>query len=204
MNTRKISVILATMVALLVVTTGVASATTGPDCSTGRNNRGFLAGKLIGKSIVQQSWNSSSQNPDDFDAFETTVRHAVHTAIHNLATDASDYVQCRAKGMAQGVCDQLGVIQDGITDACVLDGEAWGGLSAELYCSLSEAFGGLDVSGLLPNPPDGLCGQSFEESCGDTFASEANTPACHQFTVAPFVAVFAESQTNMCIYATAP
>jgi hypothetical protein len=203
MNTRKLSVILATMVALLVVTTGVASATTGPDCSTGRNNRGFLAGKLVGKSIVQQAWNASSQNPDDFDTFATVVRNTVHTAIHNLATDASDYVQCRAKGMAQAVCDQLGVIQDGIGDACLLDGQDWGDLSAELYCSLSEAFGGLDVTGLLPHVTvHNVCGQNFEEGCQDEFASAANTTTCHQFIVAPFVAVFQESQTNMCIYET--
>jgi hypothetical protein len=198
---RKLSLVLATFVALLVVTTGVASATTGPDCSTGRNNRGFLAGKMIGKNIVQQAWNAASHDPDQFDFFKTTVRNTVHTAIHSLATDASDYVQCRAKGLAQGVCDQLDVIQTSVTSVCLLDGQAWGELSADLYCALSDAFGGLDITGLLPNPPDGLCGSTFEEACADEFASFASQPACQAFTVAPFVAVFVEAQTNMCIYA---
>ena len=198
---RKISLVLATFVALLVVTTGVASATTGPDCSTGRNKRGFDAGKMIGKNVVQQAWNAASHDPDQFDFFKTTVRTTVHNAIHALATDASDYVQCRAKGLAQGVCDQLDVVQTSVSNVCLLDGQAWGELSADLYCALSDAFGGLDVTGLLPNPPDGLCGTSFEEACADEFADFASQPACHAFTVAPFLAVFAESQTNMCIYA---
>ena len=199
---RKISLVLATFVALLVVTTGVASATTGPDCSTGRNKRGFDAGKMIGKNVVQQAWNAASHDPDQFDFFKTTVRTTVHNAIHALATDASDYVQCRAKGLAQGVCDQLDVVQSSVASVCLLDGQAWGELSADLYCALSDAFGGLDVTGLLPNPPDGLCGATFEDACGDEFASYAAQPACHAFTVAPFVAVFVEAQANMCIYAT--
>jgi hypothetical protein len=198
---RKLSLVLATFVALLVVTTGVASATTGPDCSTGRNLRGYSAGVLLGKNVVSQAWNAVSHDPDQFDAFKTAVRTSVHHAIHLLATDASDYVQCRAKGMAQGVCDQLDTIQTSVSNICLLDGSAWGELSADLYCALSDAFGGLDVSGLLPNPPDGLCGTSFEDACADEFAAFASQPACHAFTVAPFVEVFAESQTNMCIYA---
>lgn len=200
MFSKKIVLTITLMAAALVAHAAPAFAS-GPDCSSGRNKRGYDAGVLVGKSIVRQAWLGIGQDPDQFDSFMDIVRGATRSAIAGLPNDASDYVKCRAKGLSQGVCDQLGSIQDDVVDACVLDGEVWGELSGDLYCALSIEFGGQDVLGLMPVAPESLCGESFEEACQDEFASFAEaSPTCEPYTEAPFVSVFADWQVGMCMY----
>jgi len=200
MFSKKILLIVTIMAAAVLAHTAPAFAT-GPNCSVGRNKRGFDAGVLIGKSIVSQAWNGIGQDVDQFDAFMDTVHDLVHTAISGLPNDSSDYVKCRAKGLGQGVCNELGDIQDDVTSICLLDGQIWGDLSGELYCEFSIAFGGQDALGLLPVTPTNLCGDNFEDGCHDTFASyAAATPECVPYSVAPYAAVFADWQSGMCAY----
>ena len=191
-----ITVFATTLAAVIVTTPSVASAT---DCTTGRNKRAYDAGVLTGKSIVNQAWNGVGQDPDAFDQFKVTVENAVNTGIATIAVSADDYVRCRAKGLAQGSVDQIGEIQGQVTSTCLLDGDMWGEFSADLYCALATAFDGLDVAGLLPNPPDGLCGTTFETSCHAAFSTFATTPVnqCVDYSVGP---AFVETQQNMCIY----
>jgi len=200
MISKKIFLTLTIMAAALLAHTAPALAT-GPDCSSGRNKRGYDAGVLIGKSIVRQAWNGVDQDPNQFDTFMDIVRDAINTAISGLPNDASDYVKCRAKGLAQGACDQLGTIQAGVATTCLLDGQVWGDLSADLYCALSIEFGGQDVLGLMPSSPLNVCGANFEAGCHSHFATGVTSSlACQPYSVDPYGLVFADWQIGMCIY----
>jgi hypothetical protein len=198
---KKIALFVAAMGLMLVASVGSAHAS-GPDCSTGAKKAQYNTGKKLAGSIVAQAWASSDQDPLGFEDFAATVRGVVTTAIEKLQSqNPSDLVLCRAKGLAQGLCDALGDIQDEVEGICLLDGEMWGELSADLYCSLSIAFGGLDVVGLLPAAPLSICGQSFEEGCQDTFADlTTGSDECFDFTAGSFIPVFEESQHNMCVF----
>jgi hypothetical protein len=200
MFSKKTVLSLVIMTATLLV--GVVPAfATPPDCSSGRNLRGYNAGVTIGRSIVRQAWNSIGQDPDRFDELVDTVHDAVWVAIGGLPSDASDYTKCRAKGLGQGVCDQLDDIQVVVVGQCVLDGEVWGDLSAVLYCGLSLALGPQEALGLIPVSPTNLCGDSFEDSCQSEFASVAAAePTCEAFIEAPNDDVYADWQVGMCAY----
>jgi hypothetical protein len=200
MFSKKIVLIVTMMAAALIAHVAPAAAS-GPNCSTGRNKLGYNAGVLAGGSIVRQAWGRADHDPDHFEDFMHTVHGIVHTAIAGLPSDASDFVKCRAKGLGQGVCDELGNIQGGIATACLLDGQTWGELSAQLYCDLSIQFFGQDVLDLLPAPPTNVCGTNFELGCHLEFAEEAGEyAACASYTVAPYTAVFASWQEGLCIY----
>jgi hypothetical protein len=201
MGSKKIVLVVTTLAAVLLGSAGTAMAT-GPNCSVGYPKKGYDVGKKIGANITQQAWNGVGQDPLAFDDFLEIVLDQVNAAIANLPTNASDYVKCRAKGLLQGVTDELGRIQDDVEDQCLVDGTAWGLVMADFYCALSNALGGLGVAGLLPNPPNGLCGDSFEPACHASFDAFAHTPAnvCLDFTKVPFKAVFAEAKANACIF----
>jgi hypothetical protein len=193
--------LLATLIAGAFIAQSSPAFASGPNCSSGRPKRGYDTGVLIGKSIVQQAWNGIGQDVDQFDDFMETVHDIVHTAIAGIPNDATDYSKCRAKGLAQGVCDKLGEIQDDVTDICLLDGAVWGDLSGELFCELSIVFGAQDALGLVPVTPTGLCGDSFEEGCHDTFSDYATSSTeCLPFTAAPNVSVYEDWKTGMCAY----
>jgi hypothetical protein len=200
MFSKKTVLSLVFMAATLIV--GVVPAfADDPNCTDSRNRRGYNAGVTIGTQIVTQAWNSIGQDPDRFDELVDVVHGAVWTAISRV-TDASPYTQCRIKGLAQAVCDTLDGIQETVVGQCVLDGQAWGELSAVLYCSLSVAFGQQVGLGLVPVAPTNLCGASFEDACQDEFASVAAEPelACGEFIAEPNDDVFADWQVGMCAY----
>jgi hypothetical protein len=201
MISKKLLLVIAIIAGAFVAQTAPAFAS-GPNCTTVlRNKRGYEAGKLIGKSIVSQAWNGIGQDVDQFDTFMDTVHDLVHTAISGLPNDASDYVKCRAKGLGQGVCDQLGAIQDDVEDICLLDGVVWGDLSGELYCELSIEFGAQDALGLIPVAPTNTCGDAFEDGCHASFTTYATSSTeCVPFTAAPNASVFADWQDGMCAY----
>jgi hypothetical protein len=204
MISKKFLLSLIVSAAALLMTASTAFATTPEpelDCSTGRNKRGYDAGVLVGGSIVRQAWNGIGQDVSRVDEFVTKVRAAVRTAIRNLPDDATDYVLCRAKGLAQGTCDELGEIQDEVGAVCFLDGQVWGDLSADLYCALSIEFEGQDVLGLLPVTPDSLCGENFVEGCQSQFEiSSLAYAGCPLYVAAPWDDVFADWQVGVCIY----
>jgi hypothetical protein len=70
---RKISLVLATAIAMVLMTAGVASATPLPpsaNCSSGRNLTSYNSGYRIGVLTVNQAYASAGvTDPDDFDAF---------------------------------------------------------------------------------------------------------------------------------------
>jgi hypothetical protein len=153
------------------------------NCSTGQNARGYAAGVTVGKSIVRTAWASSDQSPDGYEAFRQLIRRTVRNAIANLPDDASNYTKCRAKGLSQGVCDGLGIVQDGIAEACFLDGSTWGALSGDIYCALAIEFGGADLFDLLPVAPTNLCGTNFVNGCTEGFEDYAYAlEACELYT----------------------
>jgi hypothetical protein len=201
MQSKRVMAVVA-MIFGFILFVSVGEAEASPTCTTGSKLAQYKTGKKLGAMIVDQAWLTVGEDPTRFDEVADAVRAAVSTAIDNLASsNPSDLVLCRAKGMAQGVCDALDGIQDGVEEICLLDGEAWGELSSELYCSLSIAFGGLDVVGLLPAAPVGVCGETFEDTCREVFTSlSSGDDECDDFTVAPFALVFAESEHNMCIF----
>jgi hypothetical protein len=189
---KKLLLSLSLMAGVMLVAVSPALATP-LDCSTGSNARHYNTGKLIGASIARQAWESVGQEPDRFEEAADAVREAISNAILGLPNTASATVKCRAKGMSQGVCDQLGDIQDEVAGICLLDGQLWGTLSGDLYCALAIEFGAVDAFELAPIPPTNLCGENFVEGCEDNFASYA-------FTIAPNEGEFASWQGGMCSY----
>jgi hypothetical protein len=197
---KKLLLSLSLMAGVMFVAVSPALATP-PNCSTGRNATQYSTGRTIGASIARQAWLSVGQEPDRFEEAADAVREAISNAILGLPNTASDAVKCRAKGMSQGVCDQLGDIQDEVAGICLLDGQLWGTLSGDLYCALAIEFGAVDAFELAPIPPTNLCGENFVEGCEDHFASYASSlAACVPFTIAPNEVEFASWQGGMCSY----
>jgi hypothetical protein len=205
---KKLLLSLTIMAGVLFVGASPALAT-NLDCSRGQNARGYAAGFAGGKSIVRTAWASSDQSPDGYEAFRTLIRRTVRNAIANLPDDASPYTKCRAKGLAQGVCDGLGIVQDGIAEACFLDGSTWGALSGDIYCALAIEFGGAELFDLLPVPPTNLCGTNFVAGCVQGFDDYAYPLAtCDAFTDEPtadgsereFADAYVSWQGGLCSY----
>jgi hypothetical protein len=193
---KKLLLSLTLMAGVMFVAVSPALATT--PC-TGRNAGAYNLGKTLGAQIAKQAWASSSQDPDDFEEFAAFVRGTVADAIADLPNDASPYTKCRAKGLAQGVCDGLGWVQDQVAGVCLLDGQTWGLLAGDLYCALATEFGAVEALGLLPVPPTTVCGENFVSGCESEFQSYA-TATCESFTIAPHEVEFADWQGGMCAY----
>lgn len=222
---------------ILTESTALASPATCPptppdDCSSARDVRGFSAGVFTGEALVDQIWSSPDigEDPAKWEELKDAVLEVIPDIIAGLPgwpDEYTSYVRCRAQGLIEGSACAL-IPLDPIPE-CILDGIDWGVLSAELYCVLSESFGGLDdVVPWFIRPPAGLCADGFQSWCEDVFryaASDggdaldpehatppgdvtpwppAGDPLCVDYTQAPFVTVFDDSIFVDCSYEIPP
>jgi hypothetical protein len=197
-----IKTVLSLVILAATLLVAAAPATAMPaECATARDIGSFNSGVTLGRLITRQAWNRVGQDPDRFEEAAAAVRAAVSGAIAGLPSEATSFVRCRAAGISQGVCDQLGIIQGGIVGQCVLDGEMWGVLSAQIYCDLAIAFEGQDVFDLIPTAPTTLCGESFEGACRGEFDEAAEADAvCLEYTEDPFLLEYASWKAGLCAY----
>jgi hypothetical protein len=197
-----IKTVLSLVILAATLLVAVAPATAMPaECTSSRDIGSFNSGVTIGRFIVRSAWNRVGQDPDHFEEAAAAVRDAVSVAIAGLPPGASTFVRCRAAGISQGVCDQLGIIQGDVVGQCVLDGEMWGVLSAQIYCDLAIAFEGQDVFDLVPTAPTTLCGESFEFACGVEFdVSAAADAVCAEYTDDPFLLEYNSWKDGLCAY----
>lgn len=201
---KNISRIAASALVALSVTAVAASASATnrhhPVCE-GRDARSLASGEIIGATIVDQAWASVGQNPDEIDTFRRSLKRIVRGVVRSTVRGgASSFVKCRAQGLVNGVKRRLQELQDEVRNLCIVDGEFWGELSAELYCELASAFDGLEFLDLtFPELQEATCGQAFEESCQETFAVTAEY-FCHAYTVHQYVAGYTENQRLACTY----
>jgi hypothetical protein len=205
----------------LTIMAGVLFVGASPALATRLNCQDSLAkraqyntGVTIGRATVRQAWQSSSQDPNDFEEFSDFIRETLSNAIsnlHNGPTEPSAAVRCRAKGLSQGFCDGLGIIQDQVSSVCLLDGDMWGALSGDIYCALATEFGGAGIFDLLPVAPTNLCGESFVDGCTGAFDAYAiSLDTCVGFTnydanpndtiVPPHAGEYVSWQGGMCSY----
>lgn len=197
--------------AAMLGTAGVASAGgASDDCDTGFNYRMYRTGYAGGSSIVRSAWLSTDSDPLSVDEFVETVEDIILGAIPGAS--GSEFLQCRLEGFIDGAVARLDSILAEADEACSLDGQIWGEFSAQLYCSLSEEFGGLFPLGLLPaKPAVTTCAIAFEETCEDTFETgvidgivdawdDPIVLACPEFADEPFELAFAETQANQCLF----
>jgi hypothetical protein len=202
---KKLLLSLTIMAGVLFVGASPALATNPPLVCTGvgappANVSQYNMGKRLGALYASQAWRSAGQDPNRFEEVADLVRESVSNAILNL-NDASDRIKCRAKGMSQGVCDELSNIQDGVVGRCLLDGEVWGALSGDLYCALAIEFGGADIFDLLPVAPTNLCGTNFVNACEGQFDVYVDTfDACEDYNLANAEASYLSWQGGMCSY----
>jgi hypothetical protein len=181
-----------------------ASADAPDECLSGRNNRMYNLGVRKGRNLAQQAFHSTDVDADcdNVDAFQEAILDAIDTV--SLATPPSTASLCHFKGTIDGLLAELEDIQDecGLGGpSCFLEGEFIGQVSAQLYCELSIALGGLAYPDeeFLPGPVDD-CDADFEAGCQQAFGVTANADAeCVEFTEHPFDGVFEDTRDNQCV-----
>lgn len=209
---KSISKLFVSLVACAAVlgTASLASAGPSTECATGFKHRMYRTGFAGGASIVNSAWLATDRDPLSVDDFVQTVEDIILAAIPGAS--GSPFLQCRLEGFMDGALAKLDAILAEVDELCSLDGQIWGEFSAQLYCALSEEFGGLFPLGLLPaKPAVATCAVAFEETCEETFATGVTDGivdawddpvvlACPEFAEAPFALAFAETQANQCLF----
>jgi len=144
---------------------------TAPAECTGRNLTGYRAGVGQGTSTVDQIWESEAID-EDLANWETLVSHVTDTIPTTVAavrrSTWNDYLLCRTQGLLDGAVCRMNEIDP--VPGCQLDGIAWGKMSASIYCTMSDALGGLgDVVPWFIRPSPGVCEDGFQSSCEDVY-----------------------------------
>lgn len=191
----------------LVTGMATASAQGIPEgCQNTRDQRAFLVGQAAGASLARQAWRSI----DDCDRVEH-FEEIVLSALDRYAPPSSPttYTLCRFVGVAAGIVDTLDEVFFECTDACLLEGELVGEMSALVYCELSIALNGLRTAEDFIRGPVQVCGLSFEIGCdsaflGTAFSYDNSVGACLPFTEGEFEPVFDQARENQCAYNPLP
>jgi hypothetical protein len=166
----------------------------------------YNQGLRTGGTIVSSSWRRVN-DCDRLEYFLGVVEDNVSRLT--LPTNASLATVCRYTGTVDGVYNGLDSLYGTCSDQCFLDGEFAGEMSAEVYCELSIALGGLAVADDFIRGPVQVCGFNFEVGCDAAFiattASYANTDGtCEQFTEGEFFDVWDQARNNQCAYEPEP
>jgi hypothetical protein len=193
-------------------------------CKTGRNLRGWQAGVSSGQTTVHRLWVQLGEDPAEFDELQALVVDTLSTTLSSyLTAGIVPYASCRAQGYLDGAVYRLRLLRPLV---CVLDGADWATITANFYCDLSVAFGGLPLGELYLRAPAGVCGDYFQTTCEDVYRNVASNgsdpldpelasflwsngtdpaslpygPACVAYTRSPHRAVFDGYVHNDCSY----
>jgi hypothetical protein len=196
--------ILFTLFTLVLTISGIAKAQDVPvACNTKTFNRNaYLAGFHSGQLLVSQAWDRIN-DCDKIETFDNIVISSVDSLT--LPLNPSLYVTCRYTGIIDGVLQQLADMDGSCTNQCFADGTVIGQISAQAYCDLSIALGGLGDLFAFMRAPVQVCGFSFQLGCDSTFIGFAATylnmgQACSIYTVSPFDIVFDNTRNFQCAY----
>jgi hypothetical protein len=189
-------------------TPATASAQPVPsECAAPRNARFFNLGALKGRNLAGQAIARLAPNdPTDLchdqpriDHLQAIIQAAAEDAEAELPASPSQAVKCHVLGQIAGLLKRIADLQEQCIDACILDGEFIGEVSAHLYCALSIALDGLGLGDLFTRLATDACGVNFQVACDNKF-EEVSTgdPECLPFTEGEFTEVFLQTQNNQC------
>jgi hypothetical protein len=195
------------LVVLNALAYNVAHAQTLPSsCQATRDQRAYATGQRSGASLIRQAWRSVN-DCDRVEQFEDLVMNTVDAYAPGPAP--TNYSLCRYSGVIDGILNELDNTFIGCSDACLLEGQFAGELSAVAYCELSIALDGLATADAFLRGPVQVCGLNFEVGCDSEFLGvctnyQNDEGSCLPYTEDTFFAVFDQARTNQCAYNPLP
>lgn len=175
-----------------------SGAAAPPPCASGQNLVTYNSGVASGRALARTAWVGIGQDPDRVEELAGAII-ALLRRTRPKRVGAAD--GCRVGGVIEGAVSELLVIQDTVIRQCILDGETWGALAAELYCGIAVGVGGVNLEAYLARKPVGICGTNFQQSCDATLVDAARASAeCLPYIQGPFANAFARYQNNQCTY----
>jgi len=172
-------------------------------CDTAREVRFFVLGVRKGRNLAESAILRATDPVDicvDLDAIDD-LRELIAAIVDDIdvPVGASEPTQCHVLGQIAGLLAEITELQDECGDLCIADGEFIGEISAFLYCELSIALGGLELTELFERLATDACGTSFQVACDTKFEVTAVADLeCRPFTEGVFTEVFLEAQNNQC------
>lgn len=112
---------------------------------------------------------------------------------------------CRFGGFSDGMMEALEGIRERCKISCADDGRIIGKVSAGVYCSLSQVANGFEKASDYVRGPVKLCGQAFQDSCDNSFISEAKAyenanGSCKEYTEGQYAEIFDRYRNDLCIF----
>jgi hypothetical protein len=177
-----------------------------PSCQGGFQERSYNTGHRLGKTIVASAW-AQVNDCDQLEYFLDVV--ADNISRLTLPAGASSSLACRYTGTADGVFDALDELYGSCSDQCFLEGSFAGEISAQVYCELSIALGGLGLVDDFIRGPVQTCGLNFEVGCDATFIGVSRVysnafGSCLPYTEGAYFPVWHQARQNQCIYEPEP
>lgn len=150
----------------------------------------YAIGYDFGGYAVDQAWQSIGADCNQLPTFTADIRR-IFTNLY-LPPDPSPSFACRYSGIFNGGIEWLHTLWPLCAELCAIDGQMVGELIGQLYCSLSTAFGGLDLTRTYCRPPTSWCSDIAQTTCESTYASYTPTyvdlfgGACAPYTESPY------------------
>jgi hypothetical protein len=197
---------LALVAALAASERADAAGQVPPSCQGGIAERSYEMGLRLGGMLVSSAWARVS-DCDQLEYFLDIV--ADNVGRLTLQPGASAAMACRYAGTVDGVYDALDDLYGTCSDQCFLEGSFAGEISAQVYCELSIALGGLGLADDFMRGPVQTCGLNFEVGCDATFIgvslSYVNAlGSCAPYTQGEYFPVWDQARHNQCIYEPEP
>ena len=151
----------------------------------------YAVGYAFGGYAVDQAWQSISADCNQLPTFTADIKRIFNNLF--LPPAPSTSFTCRYTGIFNGGIEKLHELWPLCAELCTMDGQMVGELIGQLYCSLSIAFGGLDVSRTTYcRPPTSWCSELAQTACEETYASYTPTyvdplgGTCALYTESPY------------------
>jgi hypothetical protein len=151
----------------------------------------YAVGYNFGGYAVDQAWMSIKADCNQLPTFAADIRRIFNNLL--LPPDPSISFTCRYAGIFNGGIEKLHELWPNCEELCTMDGQMVGELVGQLYCSLSSAFGGLDLAATTYcRPPTSWCSELAQTACEESYASFTPTyvdllgVACAPFTQPPY------------------
>jgi hypothetical protein len=182
-------------VVALLATEPVLAASPPTACSeNARLKHSYDSGVQSGKTLVQQAW-LSVEDCGRLDYLAGIVRDNV-----NLFTipGTSTWAICRYTGMVDGVYEELDAVWMSCSADCCMEGEVFGTLGADVYCTLSELLDGLAEPDQFVPRPVNTCA-AFSDCCVRTFTETTRTQCETYADLGAFGEVWKQSLAIQCV-----
>jgi hypothetical protein len=151
----------------------------------------YATGYQFGGFAVEQAWMSINEDCSQLPTFYGNITRIFDNLL--LPPDPSISFTCRYAGIYNGGIEKLTTFWPLCEELCTMDGQMVGELVGQLYCSLSSAFGGLELAATtFCRPPTTWCSELAQTACGEAYANYTPTyvdllgGACEPYTQSPF------------------